>query len=291
VSKRACSQFIFFYFRDNTMEPKTDGVTATSLLGGGGGFSSSSSYPLSRQSRVILTVMGFVTVASGMAIGLSRIGLLPSSSISNTAITAKTTHHQYRVFAFGDSLTAGYVQDSSKLYPYANALRETLEPLLLADTTDDSSTVTVDHEGRPGWTSAALYEILPDDLPYDVMIILAGTNDLGMGLSAATIGSHLQDLHVAALRRGVGRTMAIEIPPSAYQQHYADARELASAINHAMKEWNDPRITVVPFPFPYDSQDQRWHQDGLHLTEAGYNALGQYLAPLVLRALQQQVAR
>jgi lysophospholipase L1-like esterase len=229
----------------------------------------------------------FVKIASGLAIGCWSRCIGPRASVVSLS---SHPHNSYRVFAFGDSLTAGYVPESpSEMYPYAMALREALAASL-ADDDDASKVIRVDHAGWPGWTSAALQEVLPNLPPnyYDIMIILAGTNDLGMGMSADTIAFQLRELHDTALRRGMPRTLAVEIPPSAYQQHYADARTLAQSINHSMREWNDARITVVPFPFPYDRQDPRWHQDGLHLTEQGYNALGQYLAPLVLRELQQQ---
>jgi lysophospholipase L1-like esterase len=275
----------------STMTTRTDGLMMVSsssppLLG--------SYYPMSRQTRVILTVMGFVTVASGLAIGLSRF----TNSTTTIATTTKQQRH-YRVLAFGDSLTAGMVRDPSqqsvRYHPYADALRETLATLLLADDPntknsaagdDDDGPLTVEHEGRPGWTSLELYKILPDDLPYDVMIILAGTNDLGRS-SAETIASQLHDLHEAALRRGVTHTMAVAIPESAYQLAYAEAHDKAVAINQSIQAWSDDRITYVPFPFSFDRQDPRWHMDGLHLSEQGYDALGQYLAPLVYHELQQ----
>lgn len=248
---------------------------------------------LSRQARVILTVMGLVTVASGVAIGLSRIGFRTNTTVTTTTSTTSTTtsRRPYRIFAFGDSLTAGLVRSygqeggSTRFYPYADALRDTLESLL--DDPDDE--VIVEHMGKSGWKTAELYEILPEDLPYDVMIILAGTNDLGTELSAESIVSNLKDLHEAALRRGVWRTMALAIPSSAYQERIESAREKAKSINNSLKEWNNPRISFVPFPFPFDYKDKRWSQDGLHLTKEGYKVLGIYLAPLVQRELQQLV--
>jgi lysophospholipase L1-like esterase len=257
------------------------------------------SYPMSRQTRVILSVMGFVTVASGLAIGLSRFTNGTMTTIATTTTRREPQQHHYRVLAFGDSLTAGMVRDPSqavRYHPYADALRETLVTMLFADNNvdgenntgdnDNDRPLTVEHEGRPGWTSLELYKILPDDLPYDVMIILAGTNDLGRS-SAETIVSQLHDLHEAALRRGVAHTMAVAIPESAYQLAYAEAHEKAVAINRSIQAWSDDRITYVPFPFSFDRQDPRWHMDGLHLTEQGYDALGQYLAPLVYHELQQ----
>ena len=220
--------------------------------------------------RVIVTVMGMVTVASIMALVLSRV------SSSSAAISSTTKRDvPYRVLAFGDSLTAGFVRGDPTFHPYANALQTSLERW--AEQSENE--VTVDHVGKPGWTSEQLYGILPGDLPYDVIIILAGTNDLGFGSSAEAIISHLRSLHDVSLQRGVYHTMALAIPPSAFQQRDERARLKAATVNSALKSWSDPRITFVPFPFPYDSSDSKWHSDGLHLSKEGYDELGLYLAP------------
>ena len=52
--------------------------------------------------------------------------------------------------------------------------------------------------------------------PYDVVVILAGTNDLGRGFEPEEIGDNLGFLYDLCKERGVSKVLALAIPDSRY---------------------------------------------------------------------------
>lgn len=97
-----------------------------------------------------------------------------------------------RILCFGDSLTAGYTKYGTAYYPYADHLRFHLEHML------SSSNINVDVDGFSGDQVSAWYlqrmqrqcsQNSAD--PYDWIIIMGGTNDLGWGQQPETIYQNL----------------------------------------------------------------------------------------------------
>ena len=124
------------------------------------------------------------------------------------------------------------------------------------------------------------------DTPPSLVIILAGTNDLAYIGAAEPVVSCISALHKLCWDAGVAKTVAVGIPPSAYQANHLDAADLCCEVNDALRDFckSNPRATFVPFPFGF-ARDGSWAPDGLHLTRDGYISLGDQLAPSVAEAL------
>lgn len=133
--------------------------------------------------------------------------------------------------------------------------------------------------------------------PCDVAVLLAGTNDLGQPPTDSRlpredeIAQHVWGLHAFAHARSI-RTVAVAVPPSHYQAAVPAAAALRAQVNAALRAKCDAATaaapglcTYVPFPFAWSAGSPLWEADGLHLTAAGYDALGDALAPFVRQAL------
>ncbi|KAL3916747.1 MAG: hypothetical protein SGILL_005039 [Bacillariaceae sp.] len=248
----------------------------------------------------------------------------PISSSSSTI-----RNRPIRVFCFGDSLTAGVSPPSRNRYPYATYVLSSLEEkgkdrpvtfqvddagysgwmtneLLALMCTEEkhcphhfASSVDSNVPGRSSRTQAAKDDprnkLLEPDVPYDIFIFLAGTNDLGRtARTEFDIVSSILEMHTwAHTVAKIPVTMAIAIPSSAYQSRTPKAADKAARINQDLQD----RLSVgkadtshqtlfVPFPFSYSSEEKAlWAMDGLHFSEKGYKALGDYLATFILQQI------
>ena len=228
----------------------------------------------------------------------------PSTTVS--ALSLPGSKRMIRIFCYGDSLTSGTSPPEFQEYPYAphleRALRSSLMTTTSATTTrqqEEPPDVLVRHFGLPGWTTAQMVQeihgarglgtILQQQAPIHIVIILAGTNDLGYSLSNDDIIRNLMALYdtcwndpMQQLKRHV---IAIGIPPSLFQVQYSDVGARVVALNQELAQWcaqQPERITYVPFPIPFrDRNDDRWSPDGLHFSPKGYQVLGESLAPIV----------
>mmetsp|Transcript_21180 Transcript_21180/g.30323 ORF Transcript_21180/g.30323 Transcript_21180/m.30323 type:complete len:263 (-) Transcript_21180:32-820(-) len=225
-------------------------------------------------------------------------------SMSNDGATQGTVTPK-RIFCYGDSLTAGTSPPLNDLYPYGQSLEIELG--------DD---VVVRWRGLPGWTAQTMVEYLDDgnvglraavngidNPPISLVIILAGTNDIGFLTSSMATGAApgidaavkpILNLHKACIDIAKGehkiRTLAVGIPGSAWQQMNASASKLADDMNSSIREfaqsYPDGMVSYTDFPFPYEKNDL-WCADGLHLSPEGYKHLGRDLAPIVRQILVQ----
>ena len=121
-----------------------------------------------------------------------------------------------KILCYGDSLTAGYCRHGLQFFPYSQYLQDLLKIIIMGDSTDDTSKVVVDHIGQSGYTTKDMIESceekscydlcgrewcgyhfkLTKDGPYDVVTILAGTNDIGSG--AVTADQAVRNISVLA---------------------------------------------------------------------------------------------
>lgn len=218
-----------------------------------------------------------------------------TSYVTANAMSSKSSPRQYRVFAFGDSLTAG--TSGYELYPYTTYLESAIREKKALH----GKEVIVRHRGLPGWTAKEMLNNLDDgraglrsairgiqNPPLSLVIILAGTNDMGYGFGEQEITENILKLHQVCFDDGVQRTIAIGIPPSGYQSVNADAARLAASINLNIKEFcqaNPQRASFHPFPFQFEQGGENWNADTLHFSQKGYETLGESLVDIVIDSL------
>ena len=219
-----------------------------------------------------------------------------------------------RVLCYGDSLTAGTSPPLDTLYPFSPSL----ERAIASSTTP----ALCRHLGLPGATAAMMLQFANDEQrglnsllkrtsPH-LAVILAGTNDLGYNTESGPIVRALTGLHELAHDLEVP-TIAVGIPPSAYQAQQSEAAELAIAVNRELRAWCLQRGEMVPWrrefaggkvvktggvsgPFAmyvdnpitaWRRDDGLWAPDGLHFSPEGYAKLGEGLAAVVVERLRR----
>ena len=84
-----------------------------------------------------------------------------------------------RILAFGDSLTEGWCHSGTKFHPYTRKLQSLIQSL--------SKSVDIVNKGVSGETTEQMSDRLPlvlnKDGPFDLVIILGGTNDIGLSFN------------------------------------------------------------------------------------------------------------
>jgi len=197
-----------------------------------------------------------------------------------------------KVLCYGDSLTAGYCNSGASFHPYGRVLAETLghcsvtvcglsgrtaEEMLAGQQTSR----IVDVVGHMGPGLACLLE---SETP-NVVLILAGTNDLGQSLtnnvSAEAILERVKQLHAVSHRAGIA-SIAFS-PPSLVEGPYRVIQQKLAAL---IRDWArmEPMVAahfdieeLVPRAFP----SGLWDSDVIHMSMAGQHRLGRSLAHLV----------
>lgn len=197
-----------------------------------------------------------------------------------------------RILCYGDSLTAGTTSGTPQLYPYASQLEMALNEH------PSRTNVVVRHRGLPGWTAKTMLEVLDGEQglqsairrvqnpPLSLIVLLAGSNDLGYNYGAEAITENIIALHQVAWDNNIP-TLAIGIPSSGYQSQVTSARDLATQINQNLKDVCDQsdRSSFVTFPFQFEKGGENWASDTLHFSPMGYQALAKALVPHVEHVL------
>ena len=195
-----------------------------------------------------------------------------------------------RIFCYGDSLTAGYVPSTGEFFPYAKVLQEYLDIM--------HAHVEVDYKGLSGWRAedlvkgdGTLQKRLEsgqrDAEPVDMVIILAGTNDLGKA-DDEKIFKSVWKIHSICHKENVA-TIAISVPSSIIQKNSPSLAQTRANLNNSIKSQCRllSQCTYVECPVVYtqETKETLFSFDGLHFTKEGYSQLAKRLVPVVLRAL------
>jgi lysophospholipase L1-like esterase len=151
-----------------------------------------------------------------------------------------------RLLVYGDSLTAGFPD----YVPYARELSQSLAAIgvyvdifgcghsgLTATqlASDMHSTCLRDVTGRIG---PGLRKILNNHGPFDLVFIMAGTNDVGFSTPAEDIMASLKQLHTACHVAGTP-TVALSIPDCGMSNPEANVNR--ARVNKALANWVSSR--------------------------------------------------
>mmetsp|Transcript_92787 Transcript_92787/g.207784 ORF Transcript_92787/g.207784 Transcript_92787/m.207784 type:complete len:333 (-) Transcript_92787:2-1000(-) len=212
--------------------------------------------------------------------------------------SGRATSGRKHILAYGDSLTAGYWDQGDRFWPYGAALVEGLLPDVVADVSVcglssltaaelveslDSARIC-DGADRRG---VGLRKALSDNGPFDLVLIMVGTNDLGQPGYSQKIVDDICALHRVCHDQGVG-TVVLSVPPSGAVEELPRYRKRWTLVNAKLSEWalsqKDKGVrlfvdTCVLVPFMEGSD--LWEEDNLHLSKAGSTRLGAGLAPLL----------
>ena len=139
-----------------------------------------------------------------------------------------------------------------------------------------------------------LSRVLAEDGPFDLAIIMAGTNDLPYPAKRQAAAANILRLHMACHTVGVP-TLAIAMPPAPCgselwyrdrELHVKEMKNLVSKfahdakLNYHMMTFFDPADLLGP------QNRILWDSDGLHFSQVGSALLGKCLAKMVLGLLQ-----
>jgi len=195
-----------------------------------------------------------------------------------------------RILCYGDSNTAGYCLGGRRFQPYGKSLAKALtaegmpcEAIVcgLSGLTAADLAARIDAAIIPdvvGWHGRGLVRTLEDEGPFDLALIMAGTNDLGLSVPPEAIVKHVSQLHAACHKRGVP-TVALAPPTVLNGPLRAARKKLASLL--ASWACTSPGI-VACFDseelLPRREHNGCWEPDELHLSAVGSTELGRILA-------------
>lgn len=245
---------------------------------------------------------------------LARPTLPPSAMPSSLEALLPTLGHmpvtftsgsgkKFRVLCYGDSLTVGWYLQGKQYEPYGRALAESLGSVLACEVivcghsghTAEQMVANADKlavEDVGGLLAKGLRRCL-NELVHrpDLVLIMAGTNDLGKYADPQRVLEDLVKLHGMCHSAGVP-TIAIAPPkaPKALKGTPFEARR--SSLQTMLSSWVHTSPGTAAFVDPAElvapvKGGPCWDPDGLHLSPAGSRLLGQRLAktiaPLLLR--------
>jgi lysophospholipase L1-like esterase len=199
-------------------------------------------------------------------------------------------HH---ILCYGDNLTFGFCSNGNQCKPYAAALSEglanagirckvsvgglsghTARQMVAAAENPSVKDAQGRHIGR------GLGRILDEDGPFDLVIIMAGTNDLTLLSRSEDILREIRHLHLHAHKRSVP-TVALA-PPSPQREGQLEVAKL-------LAQWVQTAQPVLGYAsveeFIPRSARGFWEPDNVHLSPAGSAALGQRMMVHLLPVL------
>jgi len=198
------------------------------------------------------------------------------------------------ILCFGDSLTEGYSQYGLLFTPYSATLSQKLQESL-----GSKYEIEVHTDGESGEQVTAGFlgrmqqhygqEVTGDEAePYDWVVFLGGTNDLGYGKAAAQIHAAITQITDVALARGA-KVLLLTVPECAAKIKSLDERR--GELNQLIREDARDGVYVLDLfeKMPYHSlsaaeREEVW-DDGLHFTPKGYERIGNAVAERLIEIL------
>ena len=206
-----------------------------------------------------------------------------------------------RLMPLGDSITAG--QHSSGAVPggyriqfWDRAVADGLSiDFVGGENNSSGSLVDGDHEGHPGWKISQLKNLVQDGLlsqhPTDVVLAMAGTNDVNNGASAATMINRIGQLIDEVANASPNTKLLVSsLPPLDAPRGSASEAQNVLQFNALLPNLIDQKAAEGKQVFFVDAggaltvQDLNGDNsatsdlnDGLHPTATGYDKLGDAL--------------
>ena len=182
----------------------------------------------------------------------------PTPTATPTPAPVKPTPRVYTFVALGDSLTSGYNNPGPAWPPRLDSL--------------DANLRLVNNAGKPGDTTAGMLSRLSKDVyaySPNVLFVLGGTNDIGMGVSEATTISNLKAIVVGAKGRGI-KVFLLTVPPNSSSTSGTRINSLNVAIQHLANTYQIVLIDIhAPLSGPDGLIQSRYTVDGLHFNNLG----------------------
>jgi len=188
-------------------------------------------------------------------------------------------------------LTAGWAASGAHFEPYGQSLADALQQLGLpcevsycglsgfrATELEACANASVTQPDTAGRVGKGLAHILDSQAPPpDVVLIMAGTNDMAMGKDVGKALRSVRNLHQLCHARGVP-TVALAPPFHDPRKKQLFAKLLSS---WGRFQANVLRVIDPEELVPRTAGNLFWDADALHLTKAGYQSLGQSLAQIL----------
>lgn len=121
--------------------------------------------------------------------------------------------------------------------------------------------------------------------------MLGGTNDLAWKVSPNDVVDGLRRTWGISLSRG-GKVLALTIPEVGVG-YFPQVDEARDDINEAIREYKRPNFfyfdlhSALPYlDMPPAKRSRIWEDDGVHLTEAGYDYMGEKIAEALTRIIR-----
>jgi len=245
-------------------------------------------------------------VSPGSRVATSRSASpLPSHGPMPVSFHAGNGQKACRILCYGDSLTAGFYDSGRQYAPYGRHLADHL-----AEQIDDSS-IEVIVCGQSGHTAADMVSNLDKESVQDVgkrtskglrtvlkersgdidlVMIMAGTNDLGHDFQVPGIIEDLQHLHSVCHSLGVP-TMALAPPPVPRATASSSFERARQQLIQSLRKFVEVTAPVAGFVLPGDlvpaTYSAFWDPDRLHFAPAGSQQLGKRLAEVVAPLLKK----
>uniref|UniRef100_A0A7S1F3C1 SGNH hydrolase-type esterase domain-containing protein n=1 Tax=Noctiluca scintillans TaxID=2966 RepID=A0A7S1F3C1_NOCSC len=183
------------------------------------------------------------------------------------------------ILCLGDSLTAGYIDGIAPNVPYTDRFAQRLRKM--------GGSPVITNAGIRGEKSSQMSQrlagLLHQGLKYDAVVIMAGTNDVLHLLPPDETFTSVAGLHKTVWDAGL-MSVVMSIPPVrlAGSTQLALLEEYRRELNTRLQQLaaSNPHRAVfvdVSAAVPL-CNSALWSSDGVHLTQKGYEAIGEFVA-------------
>lgn len=196
--------------------------------------------------------------------------------------------------AFGDSLTVGYQSPTlgdelPRPAPYTEFLKERVEKMPDLDTAD-APRVEFLNRGVVGELTEDMLDRFDRDVVKvepDFVIILGGSNDLGLGVEPQHVAGNLMQMYREAVRHGI-RPIACTVPSI---RGFDEGIPPRLVLNRLIKKYSAEhgQVCVDLFTATSDSTTGRLREecsnDGLHMNKRGYETMAEVIFSEAVREI------